>query len=69
MTRLPFLNRAMRRPTPREIADRSKRNGTGVSGASDKRNSQVGAAQTHKLDDIAEYLLTKQGRENILLIP
>lgn len=69
MTRLPFLDRAFLRPTPREIDDRSKRNGSGVAGASGKRNSQVGAApKQYRLDNLAEYLLSPQGRETLGLI-
>jgi hypothetical protein len=55
------------KPSVFEIADRSKRNGIGISGASGKRNSQAGAAQTHRLDNFLEWAITKQGRENTAL--
>lgn len=65
---IPPLRRAMQRPTPREIADRSNRGGNVAPGATARENSQGAKPKTHRLDDLAEYLLTKRGRENTALI-
>lgn len=63
---LTTLRRAMQRPTPNEIADRSNRSVTGVSGASG--DEELATTPQYRLDNAIEYLLSPRGRENLGLI-